>query len=71
MQDKVIAATLEGDSEKRKAMYMDIQTEYQASAPILPLFQRVEQNAMQKGIEGWSAGGAVTSVMYHKVTKGQ
>ena len=71
LQDKVIAATLEGDSDKRVAMYTDIQSEYRTNAPILPLFQRVEQNAMQKDVEGWSAGGAVTSVMYHQVTKSQ
>ncbi|HRO14389.1 MAG TPA: ABC transporter substrate-binding protein [Paracoccus sp. (in: a-proteobacteria)] len=71
IQDKVAAATLESDTDKRAQMYLDIQAEYHKSAPILPLFQRVEQVAMQKGIEGWSGGGAVTSVMYHQVTKGQ
>ena len=70
-QAAVEAAVTEGDGEKRKTMYLDLQKQYHDVAPILPLFQRVEQNAMQKGIEGWSAGGAVTSVMYHKVTKGQ
>ena len=40
-------------------------------APILPLFQRIEQTAMQQGVEGWSAGGAVTSVMYAQVSKGE
>ena len=71
MQEKVKAATLEGDTAKREAMYLEIQREYQDTAPILPLFQRIEQNAMQKNIEGWSSGGAVTSVQYRSVTKGE
>ncbi|MFD1881826.1 ABC transporter substrate-binding protein [Paracoccus pacificus] len=71
MQDQVKAATLEGDTEKRKQMYVDIQTEYQKTAPVLPLFQRIEQVAMQKGITNWSGGGAVTSVNYRQVTKGE
>ena len=71
MQEAVKAATLEGDSDKRKQMYLDIQAEYRANAPILPLFQRVEQTAMRDTVKDWSAGGAVTSVMYHQVSKGE
>ncbi|MBB1491594.1 ABC transporter substrate-binding protein [Paracoccus sp. MC1862] len=71
MQEMVKAATLEGDSEKRKQMYLDIQAEYRTTAPILPLFQRVEQTAMRDSVKDWSAGGAVTSVMYHQVGKGE
>lgn len=71
MQEMVKAATLEGDSEKRRQMYLDIQAEYRATAPILPLFQRVEQTAMRDSVKDWSAGGAVTSVMYHQVSKGK
>ncbi|MFB2593487.1 ABC transporter substrate-binding protein [Paracoccus sp. p4-l81] len=71
MQDAVKAAVLEGDTAKRTQMYLDIQKQYQAEAPILPLFQRIEQNAMQQNVQGWSAGGAVTSVQYRSVTKGE
>lgn len=71
MQDIVKAATLEGDTAKREQMYLDLQAQYRETAPILPLFQRIEQTAMQKDVEGWSAGGAVTSVMYAQVSKGE
>lgn len=69
IQDAVEAAVVEPDGDKRKAMYVDIQKQYHDSAPILPLFQRVEQIASQKAVTGWSGGGAVTSVQYRSVTK--
>ena len=69
MQAAVEAAVTEGDGEKRKTMYLDLQKQYHDVAPILPLFQRVEQTASQKGVEGWSGGGAVTAVQYRSVTK--
>ena len=71
MQDMVKAATLEGDTETRKQMYLDLQKQYRDTAPVLPLFQRVEQAAMQDDVENWTTGGAVTSAMYVQVTKGE
>jgi peptide/nickel transport system substrate-binding protein len=71
MGEATVAATLEQDSDKRAQMYLDIQKQYQDEAPIVPLFQRIEQTGMRDGIEGWNAGGAVTSVMYRLVTKGE
>ena len=52
-------------------MYLDIQKQYHTEAPILPLFQRVEQVGLQKGVNNWTSGGAVAAVMYKQVTKGQ
>ncbi|MDO5706347.1 MAG: ABC transporter substrate-binding protein [Paracoccus sp. (in: a-proteobacteria)] len=69
LQDKVKAATLEGDTDKRREMYLEIQQEYRDSAPILPMFQRIEQTGLRQNVEGWSGGGAVTSVQYRSVTK--
>ena len=69
MQDAVLATVTEGDSAKRTAMYLDIQKQYHDIAPILPLFQRVEQDGARKGVAGWSTGGAVASAMYRSVTK--
>ena len=69
MQDAVNATVIEGDQEKRRTMYLDLQKQYHDTAPILPLFQRVEQNGLRKGIEGWSLGGAVTSAQYRAVKK--
>lgn len=71
LQAKVDAAMIEGDGDKRAQMYLDIQKEFHDTAPILPLFQRVEQNAMQKNIAHWSAGGSVASVSYRQVTKSE
>lgn len=71
LQDKVAAAMVEQDSDKRGQMYLDIQKEYHDTAPILPLFQKVEQNVMQKNVEHWWAGGALASVSYRQVTKGE
>ena len=71
MNDATVAATLEQDTEARAAMYQDIQRQYQAEAPIVPLFQRIEQVGLREGVQNWWSGGAVTSVVYHQVTKGE
>ncbi|MDO5621832.1 MAG: ABC transporter substrate-binding protein [Paracoccus sp. (in: a-proteobacteria)] len=71
MNDAVAAAVTEGDTAKREQMYRDIQVEYQNSAPIVPLFQKIEQAVMQANIQNWSAGGSVTDVSYAQVTKGE
>ncbi|WP_134679330.1 ABC transporter substrate-binding protein [Paracoccus ravus] len=69
MNKATIAATIEGDTEKRVQMYLDIQKEYREIAPIIPLFQRIEQAGIQKNVKNWNAGGAVSSVFYRQVTK--
>jgi len=71
MNKATVAATLEQDGEKRAQMYRDIQTQYQQEAPIIPLFQRIENTGLQENVQNWNAGGSVTSVMYHQVTKGE
>ena len=69
MNKAVIAATLEGDTAKRTQMYLDMQKEYREIAPIIPLFQKIEQVATQKNVEHWTSGGSVSSVMYRQVSK--
>ncbi|HWL59134.1 MAG TPA: ABC transporter substrate-binding protein [Paracoccus sp. (in: a-proteobacteria)] len=69
MNKATVAATLEGDTDKRVQMYLDIQKQYREIAPIIPLFQRIEQAGMQKNIKNWTAGGSVASVYYRQVTK--
>lgn len=69
MQDAVAAAVLEGDAATRTQMYLDIQKQFHDTAPILPLFQRVEQTGLQTNVTNWSSGGAVTGVNYKQVTK--
>lgn len=69
MNKATIAATLEGDTDKRVQMYLDIQKQYREIAPIIPLFQKIEQVATQKNVEHWTSGGSVSSVMYRQVSK--
>ncbi|KRW97762.1 ABC transporter substrate-binding protein [Paracoccus sp. MKU1] len=69
MNQAVEAATLEGDTDKRVQMYLDIQSQYREIAPIIPMFQKIEQVAMQQNVQNWTSGGSVTSVNYRQVTK--
>lgn len=69
MNKATVAATLEGDTQKRVQMYLDMQKEYREIAPIIPLFQKIEQVASQKNVQNWTSGGSVSSVMYRQVTK--
>lgn len=71
MNDATVAATLEQDTDKRAQMYQEIQRQYQAEAPIVPLFLRIENTGLQDNVENWNAGGAVTSVIYRGVVKGE
>ncbi|MFC0201168.1 ABC transporter substrate-binding protein [Paracoccus rhizosphaerae] len=71
MNEATVAATLEQDTDARAEMYREIQRQYQAEAPIVPLFQRVEQVGLQDDVQNWWSGGAVTSVIYRQVTKGE
>lgn len=71
MAEMTEAATREQDSDKRAQMYQDLQRKYQAEAPIIPLFQRIEPTGLQENVQNWNSGKSVTSVMYHQVTKGE
>ena len=61
MNKAVVAATLEGDTDKRVQMYLDIQKEYRAIAPIIPLFQKIEQVGKQKNVQNWTSGAAASA----------
>ncbi|QRZ12228.1 ABC transporter substrate-binding protein [Paracoccus methylovorus] len=69
MNQATVAATLEGDTDKRVQMYLDIQSQYREIAPIIPMFQKIEQVAMQQNVQNWTSGGSVSSVVYRQVTK--
>ncbi|WP_347266361.1 ABC transporter substrate-binding protein [Paracoccus sp. (in: a-proteobacteria)] len=69
MNKATVAATLEGDTDKRVQMYLDIQKQYREIAPIIPMFQKIEQVATQKNVKDWTSGGSVSSVIYRQVTK--
>jgi peptide/nickel transport system substrate-binding protein len=65
----VEAAVLEQDTEKRKAMYEEMQRIAQEKSPFIPMFQETEQVGMGKTVEGFSTGAAVSSAYYWTVTK--
>lgn len=71
MNEATQAATLEQDADTRAQMYIDIQKQYQAEAPIVPMFQRIEPTGLRENVQNWFSGRAVTSVMYRQVTKGE
>ncbi|MDB6182296.1 ABC transporter substrate-binding protein [Paracoccus fistulariae] len=71
MGQATVAATLEQDTAKRADMYVELQKQYQAEAPLIPMFQRIEATGLRDNVENWNSGRAVTSAMYWQVTKGE
>ena len=68
-KDMVQQAVVEQDTEKRRAMYLEMQRIDQQESPIISMFQETEQVGMGKTVEGFSTGGAVSSAYYWTVTK--
>ena len=62
-------AVVENDTDKRRAMYEEIQRIDQKVSPIIIMFQENEQVGMGKSVQGFSSGGAVSSAYYWTVTK--
>lgn len=48
---------------------MERSSQYREIAPIIPMFQKIEQVAMQQNVQNWTSGGSVSSVLYRQVTK--
>ncbi|AUQ66511.1 ABC transporter substrate-binding protein [Phaeobacter sp. HS012] len=69
LTEKVAAAVVEGDTEKRAEMYHEIQAQFRDTAPFAVMFQLIEQAGMADNVEGLSLGGAITSAAYWDVTK--
>lgn len=65
----VEAAVVEGDSEKRRAMYEQMQRDFQAVSPFAIMFQKTEQSARQEAVKDFTIGGAVTAAAYWPVSK--
>ncbi|GMG81866.1 ABC transporter substrate-binding protein [Paralimibaculum aggregatum] len=63
------AALVEGDREVRAQMYVDIQKEWQRTAPFVPMFQKIEQIARRDSVSGFVTGSAITAAFYWSVTK--
>lgn len=66
---KTEAAVTEGDRDKRKKMYEDIQREFQKTSPFAIMFQKIEQTGRRSNVKNLNLGGAITAVAYWPVTK--
>jgi len=66
---KTEAAVVEGDREARKAMYEEIQREFQKTSPFVIMFQKIEQVGITNNVTDLNLGGAITAVSYWQVTK--
>ena len=69
LTEKVDAAVVEGDRDKRRAMYEAIQREFLKTAPFAIMFQKIEQNGKNAAVQNLNLGGAITAVSYWPVTK--
>ena len=69
MTAQTAAAVEEQDTDKRRQMYIDIQKEFQQTAPFIPMFQKIEQIARRGNVKGFVTGSAISSVYYWTVTK--
>jgi peptide/nickel transport system substrate-binding protein len=64
------AAVQERDTEKRKAMYIDLQKKLQEDGPFVFLFQPTRQTAMRKNVTGY-VQGPTFDVVYYRLTEKQ
>ncbi|SMF43576.1 peptide/nickel transport system substrate-binding protein [Tistlia consotensis] len=69
VNDMTDAAVLEKDSDKRAKLYEEIQRIHQKVSPFAVMFQRIEQVALRKNVQGFSAGGSIHSAFYWATTK--
>jgi len=69
MNAMVEAAVVEGDTDKRRKMYEDIQRLHQKVSPFAVMFQKIEQSALRKNVQNWRVGSAITAASYWPVTK--
>ncbi|NND91583.1 MAG: ABC transporter substrate-binding protein [Granulosicoccus sp.] len=66
---KVEAAVAEGDTDTRRALYEEIQREFQKTSPFAIMFQKTEQTGRSASVQNLALGSAVTAVSYWPVTK--
>ena len=65
----VETAVTESETEVRRAMYEQIQREFQAVAPFAVMFQQSEQAGINANVKNLTLGSAVTAVSYWPVSK--
>jgi peptide/nickel transport system substrate-binding protein len=67
--EKTALAVTEGDVDKRRQMYEEIQRDFLKVAPFAIMYQQIEQAGLAEGVSNLSLGGAITAVSYWPVTK--
>ena len=63
------AARQELDADKRKEMYLTLQSNLQQDSPFVFMFQHVAQAALRSNVEGFISGPSFDQVFYRDVTK--
>ena len=69
LTQKVADAVVEVDTDKRRQMYEDMQSEFRAVSPFVIMFQKIEQTGRRANVKNLTLGAAVTDVSYWPVTK--
>ena len=69
LKEMTAAAVTERDTDKRKAMYEEMQRIHRDSSAFVTMFQQARQDAMRANVSGFYAGGATDSATYWLVTK--
>ena len=62
-------AVIERDTDKRRAMYEEIQRKHRDTSPFIALFQENNRTAMRTNVQNFYTGGTVDSVTYWLVEK--
>jgi len=65
------AAVLESDTEKRVAMYKDLQKKFTDESPFVMLFQQIEAAGMAKNVNNFKLGPSSDTTYVYRVTKGE
>ncbi|MVA24686.1 ABC transporter substrate-binding protein [Agrobacterium vitis] len=63
------SALLERDTEKRAALYQDMQKKVLAESPFVIIYQKVETSAVRANVNGFRLGATFDSAMIADVTK--
>ena len=66
---KADAAVLERDTEKRKAMYQEMQAEFRQTSPFVMIYQMTEVAAYRANVQGLKIGPTSDSTYMFNVSK--
>jgi peptide/nickel transport system substrate-binding protein len=69
LTQKTRAAVLERDTEKRAAMYDELQRAVMENSPFVIMFQQIEPVALRKNVEGFIVGPSFDTNLYTKARK--